>query len=306
MTRIARQIRRTRLVRVLKKPKRPFALWPLIAAFARPFRGKTRDGGLHTIIRSKLRRQVPAWTLVVLLIVGAGVGFYASTILGAVGGTGGSGAPDFTLGANPGSMSVPEGQIGTFVISMTSLNGFAGSVNLNVTATPNIGNATLALNPGSVSLFTGLASASLTIPVPSSASIRDYSLIVTGVSGRLTHRVTLILDVTPPPSPDFQVQAGQMTINFTQGSSGSVTITLTSIGGFSGIVNVGATISPNGGSSPGLSVNPNRVTLLSAGTAGVVLTIATSGTTSRGSYSIIVQGVSGSLSNTASISLTVF
>jgi uncharacterized membrane protein len=247
---------------------------------------------------------MPVWSLLVLLLLGVGVGFFANTIMAQVTGARAPSAPDFTVGSTPGSLSVPQGQVGTFTLSMDSLNGFAGSVNLNVTARPEI-SATLALNPMSVSLFTGSAMATLTIPVPANATVNDYVLTVSAVSGRLDHTVVIILQVITPPSPDFQLQAQQSAVSVTRGSSGGTTITLTSVGGFSGIVNMTSSISPGGGSSPTLSLNPNKVTVLSGGNAGVVLTINTTGGTSRGVYSITVQGVSGSLSNTVNISLTV-
>jgi uncharacterized membrane protein len=247
---------------------------------------------------------VPAWSLLILLLLGVGVGFYANTIVGQVTGARASSSPDFTLGSNPGSLSVPQGQVGSFILSMNSLNGFAGSVDLNVSARPSL-NASFALNPMSVSLFTGSATATLAIPVPNNAPVNNYLLTVSAVSGSLAHTVKLILQVTPPPSPDFQLQAQQSAINVTRGSSGSMTITLTSIGGFSGIVNVTSSISPGGGSSPTVGLNPAKVTLLSGGTASVLMTINTTGFTASGVYSITVQGISGSLSNNVSIGLTV-
>jgi uncharacterized membrane protein len=247
---------------------------------------------------------VPTWSLLILLLLGVGVGYYANTIVGQVTGARASSAPDFIIESNPGALSVPQGQIGSFIISMNSLNGFAGSVDLNVLARPSL-NATFALNPVSVSLFTGSATATLTIPVPNNAPVNNYLLTVTAMSGSLAHAVTLILQVTPPPAPDFQLQAQQSAINVTRGSSGSMTITLTSIGGFSGIVNMTSSISLGGGFSPTVGLNPTKVTLLSGGMASVLMTINTTGFTTRGVYSITVQGISGTLSNNVSISLTV-
>jgi hypothetical protein len=59
-------------------------------------------------------------------------------------------------------------------------------------------------------------------------------------------------------------------------------LTLTSIGGFAGQVNLTTSISPSNGSSPTLTLNPNRVTLLSVGTGNAVLTVNTTGGTSLG------------------------
>src|SRR5438132_9828215 len=91
---------RIRLVRVLKSLRKPFALWPLIAAFARPFRTVARHGSGRVQLAPKLKRPMPAWSLLIVLLVGAGVGFYASTIFSEVAGIGQSTAPDFTIGTN--------------------------------------------------------------------------------------------------------------------------------------------------------------------------------------------------------------
>jgi hypothetical protein len=301
---MATRIRRTRLVVALRRVKRPRLLRLVISALTRPFRAGRVRAARPAGIEPRLERRVPAWSLLVLLLLGVGAGFYASTIFGELAGARASSAPDFTVGSVPGSLSVPQGQIGSFIISMNSLNGFAGSVDLNVSARPGI-NATFALNPVSVSLFTGSATATLTIPVAASVPVNNYFLTVSAVSGRLVHNVILILQVIPPPLPDFQLQAQQSAINVTQGYSGSTTIKLTSIGGFSGIVNLTSSISLSGGSSPTLTLNPTKVTLLSGGTSTVLITINTTGTTPKGAYSITVQGISGGLSNSANIGLTV-
>jgi uncharacterized membrane protein len=289
---------------MLKRARKVPAVGPVVTGVARAFRQKRAR--IHSVVSTQtVRKGIPPWSLLVLLVLGASVGFYASTIVGAATGQKAPTNPDFTIGSNPGSLTVPQGQVASYSLAMDSLNGFAGSVNLNVSAKPAIANATLALNPASVSLFTGSATASLTIPIPASTPVSDYLLTVSASSGKLIHTVILILQIVPPPAPDFTIQAGQSAINVTRGSSGSATVTLTSVGGFSGLVNMTSSISPGGGSSPSLSLNPVRVTLLSGGTASVLLTITTSLSTTRGSYSVTVQGVSGSLSNTATIQLMI-
>ena len=248
---------------------------------------------------------MPAWSLLIMLLLGGGVGFYASTIFSEVAGIGGPTTPNFTLATNPVSMTTPQGSLASITVSLTSLNSFAGSVNLNYTLTPGITNVTIALNPGSVSLLTGSGSSTLTVSVPASAPLSTYTIIIDGASGKLSHNVTSILRVIPPPSPDFSITSSPSSTNVTRGSATSTTLTLTSIGGFVGQVNLTTSISPSNGSSPTLTLNPNRVTLLSGGTGNAVLTINTSGTTSRGIYTIVVLGVSGTLANSFSITLTV-
>jgi len=304
-SRIIPRIFRIRLVRVLKTLRKPFPLWPILAAFARPFRTLAHHGLGHPQLTPKLKRSLPAWSLLMMLLLGAGVGFYASTIFIEVAGIGGSTTPDFTIATNPVSMTAPQGSLAAISVSLTSLNSFAGSVNLNYSLSPGITNGTIALNPRSVSLLTGSGSSTLTVSVPASAPLSTYTIIIGGASGKLSHNVTSILRVVPPPSPDFSITSSPSSMNVTRGSATSTTLTLTSIGGFAGQVNLTASISPSNGSSPTLTLNPNRVTLLSGGTGNAVLTVNTTGATSLGSYTIVVLAVSGTLANSVSITLTV-
>lgn len=220
-------------------------------------------------------------------------------------GPGQSRAPDFTIGSNPGSLSISQGSLATFTLSLTSLNSFAGSVNLNASMYPSVANVTAALNPSSLSLLTGSGTSILTVSIVATTPLGRYTLTIGGASGKLYHTVPIFLTVTNPPLPEFSIAATPSPLVISAGNSGSFTITLTSIGGFTGTVNLYATITPGGGSSPTLFLNPIRVTLLSGGTANAVLTASTTGTTPRQNYTIVVQGISGSISNTFSVTLTV-
>ncbi len=94
-----------------------------------------------------------------------------------------------------------------------------------------------------------------------------------------------------------------MVINL--GSSGSFNLNLASLNGFSGTINLSATITPGGGNSPTLALNPNRLTLVAGGTGSAVLTVTTTGTTFVGNYVIDVLAVSGTTSHSVTITLTV-
>jgi len=100
-SRIIPRIFRIQLVRVLKRLRKPFQLWPILAAFARPIRTLTRQRLGHPQLAPTLRRPLPAWPLLMMMLLGAGVGFYASTIFSEVAGIGGPTTPDFTLATNP-------------------------------------------------------------------------------------------------------------------------------------------------------------------------------------------------------------
>jgi hypothetical protein len=305
LLRIADRTRRTRLSHALGSMKRPFNLGTFLYNFARRIRTLRHRPRTKIHVSEKMKKPFPAWTVLMVLLVGAGLGYFTPIFVGQFTGAGPSSNPDFNMGLSPPTSTVPQGSYTAITVSMNSLNGFAGSVNLNASTTPNIDSSSIGLNPSSSSLFTGNAYATLTVTVPSNTPVGTYSLKVTGTSGQISHSANSILQVTVPPSPNYQLTASPSSINITRGSTDTSTITLTSIGGFSGMVNMSATISPSGANTPTLSLNPVRVTLLSGGTANVVLTLATTGTTNRGNYNVIVQGKSGTLSNTVSITVLV-
>ncbi len=294
-----------RLVQTLKRLRKPFALWPILRSASKPFWAQTIQNKGKGIVASRLKRQIPSWSLLLVLILGIAAGFYASTAMSQAVGAGQTNTPDFTIGTNPASSFVSQGGLATFTISLNSLNSFAGSVNLNVSLSPRATNVTIALNPNSVSLLTGSGTSVLTISLPTTIPVGTYTVAISGTSGKLSHSVSTFLQVTSPPAPDFLISANPSSLSITQGSSGSSTITITSIGGFSGTVSLADTITPGSANSPTLTLNPNRVTLLSGGTASTVLTVNTTSGTGLGNYTIVVLATSGSVSHTVSISLMV-
>jgi hypothetical protein len=220
-------------------------------------------------------------------------------------GSGQSNGPDFSIGATPTSSTVIQGGLATFTVSLSSLNSFAGSVNLNASLSPRAKNVTVATNPNSVSLLTGLGTSTLTVSAPATIPVGTYTLTINGTSGKLVHSVSTFLQVAKPPPPDFLISASPTSLTIYSGSSGSSTLTVTSQGGFSGVISLAATITPNGGNSPTLTLNPGTVTLLSGGTTSSILTMSTVSNTPRTNYTIVVLATSGSISHTISVSLTV-
>ena len=130
------KIGRTRLGRSLRGVRKPRLLRSIIVGFSRPFGLASARAAKSVDVAASSRRRMPAWSLLILLVLSAGVGFYGSTIVGQVTGARGSSAPDFTLGSSPAALTVSQGQVASFIIAMNSLNGFAGSVNLNVSSIP--------------------------------------------------------------------------------------------------------------------------------------------------------------------------
>ncbi len=97
-------------------------------------------------------------------------------------------------------------------------------------------------------------------------------------------------------APDYLLSASPNSLSVTQSASGSSTITVNPLNGFSGSVSLSTSGVPNGVTA---SFNP-------ASTSGTsTLTLSTSSTTATGTSTITITGVSGSLTHTTTIALTV-
>jgi hypothetical protein len=252
----------------------------------------------------QLRKPIPVYTLLLVLLIGIAGGAYASSAL--IHGTldTGSNSPDFSVALSPPSLTLSPGSVATFTIRLASVYNFAGSVNFN--ATPPIGtNMTVAVNPNSVSLLTGTGTSTLTALVPSSTPTGTFTMNLTGYSGRIEHLAQAFLLIASPPPRDFTIVANSTSMTLSQGSSATASLTLLSVSGFSGIVNLTATISPIIGNGPTAMLNPTKVTVTSGGTANSLLSVSTSGSTPRRGYTIFILATSGTFSHSLSISLTV-
>jgi hypothetical protein len=96
-------------------------------------------------------------------------------------------------------------------------------------------------------------------------------------------------------SPDFSLTAAPTSVTITQGDSGTSTITVNPVNGFTGNVSLSAT-GPSGVTA-GLSPNPT--------TSTSTLTLTASATAGPGTFTVPITGTSGSLTHQTSVSLTV-
>ncbi len=110
---------------------------------------------------------------------------------------------------------------------------------------------------------------------------------------------------TAPPTPDFTVGVTPTSRTVSRGSSTTYTVTVTAANGFSGLVNLTASISPSA-TGVTMSYNPTGVTLGPPASGQSTLTITTNRTrTSRRTYTITIRGTSGSLVHSTTVTLTV-
>jgi subtilase family serine protease len=101
-------------------------------------------------------------------------------------------APDYSLTANPTTLSVRQGASGTSKITVNALNNYAGTVTLTArTTAPRV---TFSFSPNPVAAGNA---ATLTITVPPFTTRGTYTVTVTGTdTSRLTHQTTITLTIT--------------------------------------------------------------------------------------------------------------
>jgi subtilisin family serine protease len=202
--------------------------------------------------------------------------------------------PDFTLGASPTSATVNAGSSANVTVSVGSMNGFGGTVVLSASGLPgNVGTATV--TPTSI---TGTGTAQLALTTVTGAPAGTYPVTVTGTSGSLTHTATVSLTVVNAP-PDFTLGASPTSATVNAGNSATVTLSVGAVNGFAGTVALSASGLP--GNVGTATVTPSSIT--GAGTAQLRLATATGAP--GGTYTVTVTATSGSLTHSATVSLTV-
>jgi hypothetical protein len=137
-------------------------------------------------------------TLTVTTATGTPVGTYALQITGATATLSHSvnvmlsvtSAADFALSASPTTVQISRGGSGADTVSVSALQGFTGAVSLTVSGVPSRVSATW-----STTTVTGSGSSVLTIRANKPARSGTYNLVITGISGNLSHSIPLTLVV---------------------------------------------------------------------------------------------------------------
>jgi len=190
---------------------------------------------------------------------------------------------DFAISASPSSVTVPAGISGGSTITVSSLGNYAGTVTLTLATSPTSG-ITCSLSNTSLSNSVGTSN----LICQGSANI--YTVTVTGTSGSFSHQLNIQYTIQ-----DFTISANPTSVNILMNTAGTSVITIGSLFGFAGQVSLSATVSP----SSGVSCSFNPYYLYGAGTSN----LSCSG--SPGTYTVTVNGMSGSLVHTTQITFIV-
>jgi len=208
--------------------------------------------------------------------------------------------PDFILSANPDNLTIFQGASKNSTITVTGRGGFTGTVVLQAQTQPFGTVVTAILNRTILSLNSTMPTATSTLTVDTTNSVPGTATIyLSATSGTVSRNVYLFVNVT---GPDFRITANPTFLNLRQGETGQSTISLTSVLGFTGTVNLSTSVY---GSVSAILSNTS-LNLTSGGQANSTLTITVSAATPPGFDSIYVTGnAANSLVHTAFVQLNV-
>jgi len=203
---------------------------------------------------------------------------------------GGTPSPSFTLTASPLALTVVQGSSGSATISAIGAGGFTGSVTLSASGLPSGVTASFATDP-----TTG--SSLLTLAASGTAPAGTSTVTITGTSGALTPATTsLRLTVNTKSGGTFTLAPAASSVSVTQGSNVTDTVSVRDVNGFTGNVTLVASGLPSGVIAS-FGTNPT--------TGSSVVTFAASSTAVVGTYTITINGSSGTLTASTTIALTV-
>jgi len=208
--------------------------------------------------------------------------------------------PDFSLSASPPTVTVQQTQTASYQVTVTSLSSFSGTVNLQVSGLPTGAQAVFAPS-ASVSLAQGQsATESLNVLTTLATPVGSYNLTITGsaTTPLISHTVSVSLVVSGPPPPDFSLAISPSRLDVNRGQCGNLSITVSSMNGFNSPVTLSVSGAPSG--VTGRFYPSNMLTPPANGMTNGVLTVCPAPSATPGNYTIVVTGMSGTLTHTAS------
>jgi subtilase family serine protease len=200
--------------------------------------------------------------------------------------TGSTGEPSFLLSTSAAALTITPASTGAATLTVTATNGFSGSVSLAVSGMPS--GVTAAFSPAATT-----STSKVTFTASASAHSGTYPLTVTGVSGSLSNTTAIALTVVVP---SFTLSSSASSLTVPRGSNGTSTISVAGQNGFSGSVALAVSGMPNGVTA---AFSPASTTSKSG------LTFNANSAAAAGTYTVTVTGVSGALTSSTTIGLTI-
>ena len=201
--------------------------------------------------------------------------------------------PDFSLTPSPTSQEILVGQSTSYSVSFSTINNYSGTVSFSVSGLP--AGTTSTFNPLSLS---SSGSTTLSITTNNSTPPGTYPLTITGSDGTLTHTTSVTLKVDAVPAADFTVSVAPSSITVKRNSSGTDTVTIGAVNGFTGVVNLSISGVPSL-----VTATFSQTSVTNSGSS--TLTFVVDHRATQGVYHLTVTGTSGPLVHSTPLTLTV-
>ena len=202
---------------------------------------------------------------------------------------------DFALSCSPAALTATQQGSAPSTCTVQSLNAFSAAVNLSCVGLP--AGASCAYAPATVTPpSNGSTTTALTVSAGTAAP-GNYTFQARGVSGALSQTFNMTLAVNT-----FTLNCAPTSMTIAQGGSGTSTCTVQSQNAFASAVNLSCASLPAGITC---SYSPASVTPPANGSAPSTLTVNVGGAVASGTYVFQAQGVTGGLTRTVNISVTV-
>ncbi|HEX7708806.1 MAG TPA: hypothetical protein VF701_20265 [Thermoanaerobaculia bacterium] len=203
-----------------------------------------------------------------------------------------SAPPSFEVSAVPDRFDVRHGEFQNVTVTLRSLNGFSGTVNLSTDHNPS----RLDVDPSSFTLTlaaNGTATRVIAVRAREGAATGSANFLVTAAHGTQTKVAPIFVNITAAPQPDFALVANGPGSSVTAGQPATIRVTATGQNGFNGIIHVSAVA----GGVAGASVTPANFTLTAGQFQDVVVNVPAS---ASGTVTVTFTGTSGTISRSAS------
>ena len=206
--------------------------------------------------------------------------------------------PVITLSANTSAVTVTAGTSTTTTLTVARSGGFTGDVALAATGVPT--GVTATFNPASITASATTSVLTLAVGANAVAGTTTITVSASG-TGVTTKTITVALTVpTAAPTPAITLTAGASALTAAAGTSGTVPLTITRIGSFTGDVALAATGLPTGVTAAFAPAT------LAAGVTSSTLTLTVAAGTAATTGSVVVTATgTGVTAQTATVALTV-
>ena len=246
-----------------------------------------------TLDTAALRAAIVDNVDIVSSLIGKSVTGGRLNVLNALGSCASTPPPDFSLAATPSSQTVTAGNTADYTINVTPTGSFSDPVAFTASGLPSGATASFSPNP-----TTG--STTLAIMTATSTSPGTFPITVTGSSGSLSDTTTVTLVVQAPAAQDFSLSASRSVLNVKHGATGSFTVTVTSMSGFTGDVALSFSGTPQ---DTAISAFPSTVHVDANQSATSKVTVTAGSVTGR--FTVVITGTSATLVHSTSIVIAI-